>query len=154
MEDLVVENAGWIKTKAHGYFDNAQDADDLAGETIFRCLKNASRFDSRKSFRPWALTIMQNLFITQYNRRRCVMFADFDDVEERCGGDLSDQRISLRTIMETVRSVSRRRVGIDAVILYAIGYTITEIAGKFGIPEGTVRSRISIGRKLLRNALI
>lgn len=41
----------------------------------------------------------------------------------------------------------------ECVILYAKGYNYGEISAMLGIPLGTVMSRISNGRKMLRDAL-
>jgi len=42
---------------------------------------------------------------------------------------------------------------IECVLLYAKGYSYDEIAERIGIPVGTVKSRVSAGRKMLREAL-
>ena len=39
IEDLVVKHAGWINKKARYYYADESDADDLASETIYKCLK-------------------------------------------------------------------------------------------------------------------
>lgn len=64
IERLVVENLTWLKRKAHQYYSDDFDADDLASETIEKILRSKDKFDSRKSFRPWALTVMHNTYIT------------------------------------------------------------------------------------------
>lgn len=74
IEDLVVKHAGWIRRKARRYYADEFDADDLASETIYKCLSQARKFNPGMSFKPWALAIMENTYITQYNRRRCVLF--------------------------------------------------------------------------------
>ncbi|WP_369524361.1 sigma factor [Muribaculum intestinale] len=52
IERLVVENLTWLKRKAHQYYSDDFDADDLASETIEKILRSKDKFDSRKSFRP------------------------------------------------------------------------------------------------------
>lgn len=64
IEHLVVNNITWLRKKALLLCPNEFDAEDLASETIEKILRSRDRFDSRKDFRPWALTVMRNTFIT------------------------------------------------------------------------------------------
>lgn len=43
--------------------------------------------------------------------------------------------------------------GIESVMLYAMGFSYEEISMKTGVPEGTVKSRVHLGRKMLRRTL-
>ncbi len=45
IEDLVVKHAGWIRRKARRYYADEFDADDLASETIYKCLSQARKFN-------------------------------------------------------------------------------------------------------------
>ena len=153
IEEIVVQHAGWIRMKARRYYKDKNDADDLASETIYKCLSQGKRFDSAKSFKPWALTIMENTYITHYNRRRCVLFTGLDDYDTFRESDRADQRAAIDRIMSVVDECSRKSCCIECVMLYADGYTHAEIAERLGIPVGTVKSRISAGRKMLRDEL-
>lgn len=153
IENLIVEHAGWIRRKARRYYADDNDADDLASETIYKCLCNARRFDSGMSFKPWALAIMENTYITQYNRRRCVLFTGYDEYDPYLGDEYADQRASVNRILSIVRDCGRKSRCIECVLLYAKGFSYEEIAAKIGIPVGTVKSRVSAGRKMLRDAI-
>ena len=153
IEDLVVKHAGWIRRKARRYYAAEFDADDLASETIYKCLSQARRFNHDMSFKPWALAIMENTYITQYNRRKCVLFTDYEDDDPYMGEEYADQRASVNRILSIVRDCGRKSCCIESVLLYAKGYSYDEIAEKIGIPVGTVKSRVSAGRKMLREAL-
>lgn len=153
IERLVVENLTWLKRKAHQYYSDDFDADDLASETIEKILRSKDKFDSRKSFRPWALTVMHNTYITQYNRRKCVPFTGMDDDYSYASPLTAEQDMAISHILATVRECARKSVAIECVILYAKGYNYDEISKMLGIPKGTVMSRISNGRKMLREAL-
>lgn len=153
IEDLVVKHAGWIRRKARRYYADEFDADDLASETIYKCLSQARRFNHDMSFKPWALAIMENTYITQYNRRKCVLFTDYEDYDPYMGEEYADQRASVNRILSIVRDCGRKSCCIECVLLYAKGYSYDEIAEKIGIPVGTVKSRVSSGRKMFREAL-
>lgn len=153
IEELVIKHAAWIRKKARRYYSDEYEADDLASETIYKCLSQGKRFDSERSFKPWALTIMENTYITQYNRRRCVMFTGLDDYDPYSESESADQRASVQRILSVIRECARKSCCIDCVLLYAKGYSYDEIADIEGIPVGTVKSRVAAGRKMLRDAL-
>lgn len=153
IDGLVVKYAGWIRQKARRYYSDKNDADDLASETIYKCLSQGDRFDIDKSFKPWALTIMENTFITQYNRRRRVLFTGIDGFEGYSDDGSADQSARVNRILSVIRECGRKSCCIECVLLYAKGYSYDEIGAMVGIPTGTVKSRISAGRKILRESL-
>lgn len=153
IERLVIDNITWFRKKAQLFCPNEFDADDLASETIEKILRSRDRFDSRKDFRPWALTVMRNTFITQYNRRKCVPFTGMEAEYSYSSPLTAEQNLTISDILSAVRKCARKSVAIECVILYAKGYNYDEISKMLGIPKGTVMSRISNGRKMLREAL-
>lgn len=153
IEHLIVSNYSWIQMKARLFCHNIYDADDLAGDTIEKILRNRDKYDSRKDFRPWALTVMRNTYITQYNRRKCVPFVNMEDDYTYASPYRAHQELEMSRILSKVRECARKSVAIESVILYAKGYNYNEIAQILGIPIGTVMSRISNGRKMLRDTL-
>ena len=152
IEELVVHHAGWIRKKARRFYSDDYNADDLASETIYKCLSQARKFDNDRSFKPWALTIMENTFKTQYNRRRCVLFTVYDDYDPYIGEEYADQLASVNRIMSIVYDCWRKSRCIECVMLYAKGYGYYDIAEIVDIPVGTVKSRVAAGRKMLREA--
>lgn len=153
VDELVTLHAAWIRERAYRYYRNPADADDLAGETIYKCLSSRRLFDSARAFKPWVAAIMENTFIIQYNRRRCVLFTGINSCDSCLGYEYTDQRVTLSHIISIVRRYARKTCNIDCVLMYAKGYSYEEIAHNMGIPVGTVRSRIANGRKILAKAL-
>lgn len=153
IENLVIDNITWLRRKAQLFCPNEFDAEDLASETIEKILRSRDRFDARNDFRPWALTVMRNTFITQYNRRKCVQFTSMDDYYSYASPSTADQDMAISLILSTIRESARKSIAIECVILYAKGYNYDEISKMLCIPKGTVMSRISNGRKMLRAAL-
>lgn len=152
VEDLVVEHIDWMRRKARTYYSEPQDADDLAGETAYRILLYADRYNHASNFKPWASVIMENIYITQYNRRRCVLFTGYPEYD-MAGFEKADHLARLNHLTDIIKRYRDKSVCIECVTLYAIGYCYDEIARAVGIPLGTVKSRIAAGRKTLRKAL-
>ena len=144
----------WILQVARRYCRSIQDAEDLAGETIFKMLQNRDKFDNSKPIKPWCITIMQNTFITLYNRSVLVHFTSYDEVAECRSSSYS--AYSLAIFHDTLSAIHRcasHSCCMECVIYYAKGYSYDEISELIGIPIGTVRSRISFGRKMMHKEL-
>lgn len=153
VEQLVTEHTGWLMRLANRFCNNACDASDLASETIYRLLKYGERYSRSREFKPWAKTIMSNIYITEYNRRKCVPFISLEEDYNKYSSFETESQASIRYIVSAIRECAHRSVAIECVLLYAKGYDYDEIGCMVGIPVGTVKSRISNGRKMLRVAL-
>lgn len=153
IEKLITDNLQWIKRKAKSYYKDDDDASDLAADTICKCLMNARLFDSHREFKPWVLTVMQNTFITAYNKRKRILFHPIDDATNIPTAEGADQRMRLKSIYATIRKCNRQSETIGCVRLFAKGYSYQEISLITSIPIGTVKSRIASGRKLIEREL-
>ena len=153
IDELVVKYSGWIRRKARWYYSNEHDADDLASETIYKCLSQGKRFDTERAFLPWAKTIMENTYITQYNRRRCILFTGLNDADPYLAPETAEHIAEVNRILDIIEDCGKKSCCIECVMLYAEGYSYDEIAEIIGIPNGTVKSRVAAGRKMLREAL-
>ena len=151
--DRLVSLYSWIKRQAYRYCSNRYDAEDLASETIYKLLRNRDKFDDKRDLKPWILSVMQNTYITDYNHRRCIPFVDVDNDMMYYSYSEPQSLISIKKIVSIIRKYARQSCCIESVLLYAKGYNYEEISRILSIPIGTVRSRISTGRKLLKDAL-
>lgn len=150
--EQLIEVYEWVQKLAHNYCANIQDAEDLASDTILKLAQ--SEYDESKAIKPYCKAIMQNTFITQYNRRANIPFVAMEDIiVEPISNYNSASRIKVREIFSAIHRSSRLSCCIKSVILYAKGYSYADISQKLKIPVGTVRSRISTGRELLKKML-
>lgn len=63
-EKEVSEIYPWILRVARRFCRSMQDAEDLAGDTVYKMLINRDKFDVSKPLKPWCLAVMQNTYIT------------------------------------------------------------------------------------------
>lgn len=130
------------------------DAEDLASETIFKILINRSKYDSSRNFRPWCSVIMLNTYITIYHHDSLIRFDSeekADYVHSYFDAENETLRNELYGIIEKCR---RKSCSVDCAIMYAEGYSYEEISKKMNIPLGTVRSRISFARNMIRQHIV
>lgn len=137
------------------------DGPDLAAETFSRAFAVRKRFDtSYASARPWLFGIAANLVAGHVRRRgresravqrlfgRLSNHTDFEDeAVDRVHAD-----VSAPALQAALRALRRDEVMI--VYLFALeDFSYQEISVALGVPEGTVRSRLSRARVKLRNRM-
>lgn len=144
----------WILRIARMYCFSVQEAEDLAGETICKMLHNRDKFDCSRSMKTWCITVMKNTYITQYNRKAIVRFTEYDSfAENRYNADSTYDFAFFKDVLSIIRRCAHKSRCIECVLYYAKGYSYEEISQLLNVPIGTVRSRISWGRKVLKEEL-
>lgn len=144
---------------------NRMEAEDLAQETYLRAFKHFDQFDPGTNCRAWLFAILRNAFLNQVKRQgREVPGLDEGELE-RLEADVLD---GAQTIESPEEDLLRRVVGADlvaaldrlplifreVVVLADVEEcSYKEIAQVCGVPMGTVMSRLSRGRRLLRRWL-
>lgn len=143
----------WLLRMARRYCYSMQDAEDLVGDTVYKVLLNRDRFDLSKDIKSWCLIVMRNTYITSYNRSSLVHFAEYDIIAENRSVGNPYNMIIYNDIMAAIMRCSQKSRCIDSVIYWARGYSYDEISNLLHVPVGTVKSRISFGRKILHQEL-
>ncbi|WP_300701008.1 RNA polymerase sigma factor [Bacteroides sp.] len=143
----------WILGIARKYCCSIQEAEDLAGDTIYKVLSNKTRFEHGRPLKPWCEVILINTFITNYNRKTFIRYVDFEKAFELSSYTSIPDILSFKEIVAIIRRCAAKSCSIECVIYYAKGYSYDEISEILHIPVGTVRSRIFLGRKMLSREL-
>ena len=148
-EQKISEIYPWILRKAKIFCKSIQDAEDLAGDTVYKLLVNRDKFDCSKPLQPWCLIVMRNTYIIRYNRNSLIHFTGINVVEENAVSNCTFHSILFDDLISTIQRCAKKSRCIDSVMYYASGYSYDEISEILNIPVGTVRSRISSGRKFI-----
>ena len=146
------------------------DAEDLTQEAFLKMYRNLGSFDpTRGGFTTWLTTLTRNLLVDNYRRSRMERASDsldetYDGEDDGMtrgdrladGGKSQEQLVSgmqLRAqIQEALKQVSPELR--EAVILRDLeDMDYKDIADVLGVPQGTVKSRISRGRAELARLL-
>ncbi len=148
---------------------NAADAEDLTQDVFLKIYSNLSSFDTtRGSLQVWITTMTRNLLVDNFRRTRNQratgsLDEGWDSPEELKPADRltthepsPHERAAQKELAKMVQNaLSRVSVELrEAVILRDLqDLDYKEIAQVLGIPEGTVKSRISRGRAELARLL-
>ena len=139
------------------------EADDVVQETFLRAFRSFDRFNPGTNCRAWLFTILRNAFLNRIRGSgREVLTADVDRHEpERAsavGGVPSPEETFFQTVLHGDVDRALKELPLlfrEAVVLCDLeGLTYREVAEVLGCPLGTVMSRLSRGRRLLRATLL
>ena len=153
IDEEVVRLYPWMMRVANRMCANNEDAEDLVGDTVYKILSNRERFNYNMDLKPWCIAIMANTNKTKLHHNSLVLFVDYDsayDIPSLCP---AIDRAAIKNILSIIRKCARQTNTMQCVIYCAKGYSYDEISMLENIPVGTVKSRISFGRRLLRLAL-
>jgi RNA polymerase sigma-70 factor (ECF subfamily) len=147
---------------AHWLTADRADAEDLVQETYAKALKGFRSFKEGTNLRAWMYRILRNTFLTSRSglAAQNTSSLDLEDAEmDRATAhtvtpeflllQLENQE-SLMDALATIPVASR-----EIILLFEIEeMSYREIAEVLGVPPGTVMSRLSRARNLLRQTLI
>ena len=130
---------------------NLQDAEDLAQETILAALLYEAKGKHIDNIRPWLIAVMNRKYCDILRRRYRQPFVSMgEDFDVACEFSFPDDfevmneaecaRREIAFLTATYREVMVRH--------YMEGQGVVEIAEALGIPQGTVKSRLSAGRSV------
>ena len=131
-----------LVAQAYVYTGVLAQAQDLAHETLARAWEQWSRIRDYENPGAWARKVLSNL-ATSESRRTKVRRQHQTSLTDVDGPDL--EAMALADALRTIPMPQRH-----AIVLHdAIGIPIHDVALELGVPEGTVRSWLSRGRRAL-----
>ena len=135
-----------------------EDANDLMQETMVKAISNREKFSAGTNLKAWLYTIMKNTFITEYHRvmRRNTFIDSTDNLHFINAPSAVLENDSRGTFMQEDIDEAMSSIKADYSVpfmMYFRGWKYHEIAEKLEIPIGTVKNRIHIARKLLKEKL-
>jgi RNA polymerase sigma-70 factor (ECF subfamily) len=151
------------------FTNNGADAEDLTQDVFLKIYSNLSSFDTaRGSLQVWITTMTRNLLVDNFRRTKNLRSTDsldagWDETDElrpidrlTASGPSPHEKAAQKELAKMVQG-ALAKVSVElreAVILRDLqDMDYKEIAQVLGIPEGTVKSRISRGRAELARLL-
>jgi RNA polymerase sigma-70 factor (ECF subfamily) len=159
-EELAMPLFDQLYNFAHWLTQNREEAEDLVQETYTKALRGFSSFQLGTNFRAWMYRILRNTFLTSRTGLRATSTVSLDLEED--GADLAVENETPETILMSrsnsqlvQRAIENLPLHYREIILLCEVEEMSyqEIAVTLSIPIGTVMSRLSRARKMLRNGL-
>ena len=156
-EDVVREHGNRVYRLAYRLTGNAPDAEDLTQDVFVRVFRSLADY-TPGTFEGWLHRITTNLFLDRMRRQQKIRFDALpEDTERLPGRESSPEMVYAETHLDADIEAALAALPPDfraAVVLCDIEQlSYEEIAQTLGVKLGTVRSRISRGRAMLRAAL-
>jgi RNA polymerase sigma-70 factor (ECF subfamily) len=167
-EEAALPHLNHIYRAAYYLTRNEAEADDLVQDTYLKAYRCFYQFQPGTNCRAWLLTILRSLFLNQYDRKkRQPEMVDWDQIDrtyeamvrqnEQADAADNPETLLLSRVTDTQVTLALKRLPEEyraAIVLVDVeDLTYDEAAQVMQCPVGTVRSRISRGRRMLQVAL-
>ena len=154
-EELVKRHEKAVKGAAYKVTGSEYFAEDASQDAFVSAWMNLSALRDPSRFRPWVCSIAKNCAIRAVERYRAAIpdislsLFESADTENAGGVAFDDEQNAYSDLHEAVEALDGKIR--EAVKLhYFEGLSVARIAAKLSLPEGTVKWRLSEGRKRLR----
>ncbi len=149
VEDVFHRSYRPLVVQLYGVTGDRLEAEDLVQEAFVRAVAAGQRFLRTTNPEAWLRTTAVNLHRNRWRKLR-----NFSKVRSRLETPPEDvpgldDRMD---VAEALRSLSRQQREVVA-LHYLADLSVIDIARELGLPEGTVKSRLSRGRESLAHAL-
>lgn len=133
---------------------NAEDAEDAAQETFLKAYKAIKRYDPKRSFSTWLLSIAAHYCIDQIRRRRYPIVSvedlpvpDLPDLSPglETGLDRKEMQRNVRAVLEVLEPSDRAAV----VMYYWYDFSYKEICQALSLSMSAVKSRLHRARRAM-----
>jgi len=148
-----------IFNMAYQFAGSYQEAEDMTQDIFLKLYNSLSKYDFRKNFSAWLLTLAKNFLIDQYRKTKWekktrndfnehyIISETFENPEE---GLVKEE--NKKTIWEGINNLSAE-IRIAVILRDIEGKSYDEIAEIMSLPLGTVKSRVNRGRLQLAKIL-
>lgn len=152
---LVEEKRSLLKHFAGKFTNDPDEKEDLIQETWIRALKSIDDFIKHPKLMSWLYVIMKNVYINQYRKAKRTSEINDSYVVLESNNTLEANKSENKFISDDIEKAmcSLSEENYQVFQLFLEGYKYHEIATYFGMPEGTIKTRIHMARKKLQKQL-
>ena len=158
----------YLRRYAGALAQNPAAADDLVQDSVVNALSKFHLYRPGTNLRAWLFTILRNQHISNVRRKsRTGVAVDPDDVASALATQPNQEHnLTLEAVQKALRSLPDGQrdlievvaahpglLGIGIEVVALDGQSYEDVAKRYGLALGTVKSRISRGRSQLRKAL-
>jgi RNA polymerase sigma-70 factor (ECF subfamily) len=148
-----------LKNLAYKFTSDPDEIQDLVQETLLRALKYIDQIFHNPKIISWLFVIMKNIYINHYRnrqqRQRYEHYSLASYQDRGCTEPFTENTIEGKFIMRDIKKALAQFPSDQSEMFnrYINGYKYRELADYYGIPEGTIKSRIHFMRKHLQKKL-
>jgi len=135
-----------------------EEIEDLVQETCLRALRSAHQFEPGTNLKAWLFSILKHEWLRRHHlANREVLSDTFSDSPKLQGRAWAVEMDVVRSALQKDLDEALRALPEEyrsAVLLFDLySFSLKETAAILAVPDGTVKSRLSRGRLMLREKL-
>lgn len=149
---LLTSQSKYLAPQALKFTRDADDAKDLIQDTLLKAILNSDKFREGTNFKGWLYTIMRNLFVNNYRKKSfhtCSL--DSEETNKLHVDNTGESNIRIQGIRAALKKLPKQYY--LPFSMYIDGYKYHEIKESLLIPLGTIKNRIHIARKILKQTI-
>ena len=135
---------------------NLEDAQDLTQDTLLAALTYISNGNTIHDIKGWLFTVLNRKFYYKLRQKYKISVVSIDDETEIIDEtNLIENILQIDEVESVRRSIAYLSKLHREVIVrhYMNGNSVEKIARELGVPQGTVKSRLSTGREKIKKEL-
>lgn len=143
--DLILESEPTLYRVSMSMLKNEKDCEDAVQTAILTAYEKLETLKHEEYFKTWLVRILINVCNRQL--KTASRNAELNSTDVACSGSetVTEIRVAIESLPAKIRQV--------IVLYYIEQFSVKEIKQILKIPEGTVKSRLSKGRSLLKEWL-
>lgn len=153
------KNEKLLKRLAIKFTNDPEEIRELVQETIVRSLKFIDQYFDNPKIVSWLFVIMRNTYISDYRKiQKKHRFESYERAgykNDGCSCPITYNDVANRLLAADISKELEKypQDYQDLFTYYCDGYKYRELAEMFGLPEGTVKTRIHYIRRYLQKKL-
>ena len=148
VEDLIRQHQKHLFAAAFSVCQNASDADDIVQDTFLKYHLSKKEFSSPEHIKAWLLRVAINKAKDIGRRTWRWNAVSLDEVAQTLTAEQTEDTWLLAEVMKLP---AKYRIVLH--LFYYEDYSVAEIANILKVSEGSVKTRLSRARSMLRNNL-
>jgi RNA polymerase sigma-70 factor (ECF subfamily) len=146
---------GPLVNLAYRFCRDRSRAEDMAQEAFLRAFRKLASWRREAVFSTWLYALATNVYRTELRRipLQTTPLEDIDELVDPCSADVDTaDEGRARTLQRALQALPPKYR--DALTLfYFHEMDVAQTAGSLGVPEGTIKARLSRGRDILGRKL-
>lgn len=148
--DLIKLHKEYLYKTAYVYVKDSDKALDILHECIYRAIKNIKKLHEPKYFKTWITRILINVAVTSLKKDNKIVFLEESNPLLKESESINvEEKLDLYNAIDVLKQDFKNVV----IMKYFNEMSIEEISDVLDIPPNTVKTRLSIARKALKNIL-
>jgi len=162
--DLAQNQTRFLYNVAFRYVGNRYDAEDLMQETLYTAYHKFHQLQDSRKIKSWMFTILRNHFLKWQRKKAPVQADDFENGIDyllqletvSLGQDVAsayEKKIEAETVQSILDKLPEKYKAV-LILYYMEDSSYQEIADMLALPVGTVMSRLSRAKQMMKKALV